>query len=105
MRFPLPEWITVWDETGNDGFGGRTWSPPVSYPARIAYSHTKSTDASGDDFMSTMQVYSEGTTLAIGSLVAVGQLTDLTPPAAANDVRAISQTPSGAGELRKLWFA
>ena len=105
MRVPLPEWITVWNATGGDGYGGESWSAPVNYPARIAYSQQKFTDSNGDTVMSTMLVYTEGATAAIGSQVAVGQLTDLTPPAAANDVRKTGQVPSGAGSLRKLWFA
>lgn len=105
MSFTLPEWITVWNTTGGDGYGGDTWSAPVSYPARIAYSQQKFTDSNGDTVMSTLLVYTEGDAAAIGSQVAVGKLADLTPPAAANDVRSISQTPSGAGPLRKLWFA
>ena len=101
--FPMPERITVWNITGNDGSGGMTWSTPVSYDARIAFKNEKFTDKNGDQLMSTAVCYSEGATMLINSQVFFGDSTDASPPATANDVRALSATPSGT-DLKKAWF-
>lgn len=103
--FNLPEKLTVWNEVANDGFGGITWSAPVTFDARIAFLQEKFTDANGDQLMSSAVCYSEGATLAINSQVFFGTSVAVAPVAAANDVRAISQTLSGAGDLKKCWFS
>jgi len=103
--FDLPETITVWAKSANDGFGGFTWSAPATYDARIAHKQDKFVDDQGNQLISSAVCYSEGAALAAGVLVYFGTSTDLSPPATANDVRALSQTPSGAGDLKKCWFA
>ena len=105
MGFNLPEKITIWNRTGSDGLGGGTWSAPIQYPARIAYEQQKFTDTNGDVRVSTAVCYSNGATLSIGSHVFFGASSDAFPPPESNDVRAISQTPSGAGALKKAWFS
>jgi len=105
MGFRLPETITVWNRTASDGLGGGAWSAPVQYPARIAFQQQKFTDTNGDDQMSTAVCYSYGDQLDIGSEVFFGASTDASPPAESNDVRALSMTPSGAGQLKKAWFS
>ena len=103
--FDLPETITVWTKSANDGYGGSTWSTPVSYDARIAYKSEKFTDSNGAQLISTAVCYSEGSALENNSVVFFGTSVAATPPDAANDVKQISQTPSGSGDLKKAWFA
>jgi len=107
--FPLPEQVTIWLRTGSDGLGGITWSAPVTYDARIAYSQQKFTDINGDTVVSSAVCYTEAPVTAEqlrdGVYAWFGESTAVAPPAAADDVRALSHTPSGAGDLRKLWFA
>lgn len=108
--FDLPETITIWRRTGNDGFGGTTWATPEEWPARIAYSQQKFTDINGDDATSTAVCYTRAsiseTELRAGVLVLLGTASGaVSPPAEAKDVRARSQTPTGPGALSKLWFA
>ena len=100
--FDLPEKITVWRVTGNDGFGGKTWSAPAVLNARIAFKQEKFTDSSGDTAISTSVVYTDGD-MILNDQVFFGVSADLTPVAAANDVRAAATTPSGA-DLTTGWF-
>jgi len=102
--FTLPETITVWNEASNDGAGRKTWTR-ATYPARIAYTQKKFTDKNGDSAMSTAVCYSEGLLLTINSRVLFSSSTATEPTADANDVRALSQIPSGAGDLKKCWFS
>ena len=101
--FPLPEKITVWRETANDGFGGKTWSAPTVLDARIAFKQEKFTDINGDQLISTAVVYTDGD-MQIDDRVFFGTSASSSPVPAANDVRALSSTPSGTG-LVKGWFA
>lgn len=108
--FDLPETVTLWRRTGGDGFGWSTWSAPEEHAARIAYSQQKFTDINGDTAVSSAVCYLHADIsqqeLRDGVVVLLGQASvDPGPPAAADDVRAMSTTPSGAGTLRKLWFA
>ena len=100
--FSLPEKITIWRETANDGFGGKTWSAPVVLDARIAYKQEKFTDTNGDTAVSTAVVYTDGDML-LNDKVFFGVSASASPVAAANDVRARSATPSGI-DLVKGWF-
>ncbi len=103
--FPLPEKITVWNALTNDGFGGKSYDGPFVYDARIAFINEKFTDNNGDQLMSTAVVYSRGSELKIDSQVFFGESASAEPEQAANDTRRLSQTPSGAGTLKKGWFA
>lgn len=106
---PLPERITVWKRANTDGLGGSSWSAPAVWPARIAYSQRRFTDINGDDATSTAVCYAQAPVtrqeVQQGVYVLFGESTAVNPPDDANDVRALSYTPSGAGELRKFWFA
>lgn len=102
--FRLPEKITIWNEIDGDGFGGITYSDPVIAESRQALKQEKFTDKNGDQQISKAVCYSRSTALQNGSMVFFGESTDSAPPAAADDVRAISQIPSGAGDLKKVWF-
>lgn len=102
--FPLPESITVWRPIGDDGLGGVTWSDPAIHPARTAFSQREFTDLNGDRKISTAVAYTQGDA-QISDYVLFGASAAVSPPPAARDVRATSQTPSGAGDLKKLWFS
>jgi len=103
--FDLPEKITVWNVLSEDGLGGFTWNGPIVYDARNALKQEKFTDINGDQRMSTAVSYSEGSDLKIGTMVFFGESGAVEPPADANDVRALAQTPSGSGDLKKAWFS
>jgi len=103
--FDLPDKITVWNEVSNDGFGGITFSAPVTFDARIAIRQEKFTDQNGDQLMSTAVCYSEGATLAINSQVFFGVSVALEPVDAANDVRALTEIPISDSNLKKVWFS
>lgn len=103
--FDLPEKITVWNIAGNSGFGDVTYSGPFVYDARIAFKSEKFTDRNGDQLMSTAVCYTDGIKAKIDSKVFFGESSSPTPVDEADDVRQISQTPSGAGSLKKLWFS
>ena len=100
--FSLPEKITVWRATANDGFGGITYSAPVVLDARIAFKQEKFTDISGDTSISTAVVYTDGD-MILNDQVFFGVSAELEPVAAANDVRALSAIPTGT-TLVKGWF-
>lgn len=102
--FALPETITRWRKAGNDGFGRAVWSEPVSYPARIAYRAQEFTDSNGDRQVSTAMAYTEGD-VKLADYIVFGASTAISPPPDANDIKSVSQTPSGAGPLKKAWFA
>lgn len=108
--FALPEVVTVWKRVGNDGLGGLTWSDPAVWPARIAYSQQRFTDLNGDQAVSSAVCYAEAPVTAQelrdGVRVLLGAASGaVSPPDSADDIRAVSVTPSGAGALRKFWFA
>jgi len=100
--FDLPEKISVWREVSNDGFGVITYSAPVVLNARIAFKQEKFTDSNGDTSISTAVVYTDGD-MQLNDKVFFGVSAELAPVAAANDVRALSSTPSGT-DMSKGWF-
>lgn len=104
MTFCLPEKVTIWNKSSNDGFGGSTWTAPLVVDARIALKREKITDENGDDYMSKAVFYCGEITLTAKSKVLLGISSLLAPPEDADDVRAITQTPSGAGDLKKAWL-
>lgn len=99
----------MWKRDSSDGFGGGAWSAPVQYPARIAYRQEKFTDLTGDAAVSTAVCYTEAPValaeLQAGVYVLLAASEAVAPPGDANDVRSVSNTPSGAGAMRKLWFS
>ena len=103
--FRLPEKMTVWNAVNSDGAGRLTYSAPYHYKCRIAYTQTKFTDKMGDDKISSAVAYSRGAELGVDSIVLLGSYSDaVSPPDTANDVRARTMTPSGPGDLKKVWF-
>ena len=103
--FDYPETITIWTAGANDGLGGITWNGPFTAPARIAYKQEKFTDRNGDQQLSSSVCYSDAAELVVGALVYFGVSASSTPEASAKDVRARSQIPSGAGDIKKAWFS
>lgn len=101
--FELPETITIWNKTGNDGFGGFTWSTPVERKSRQANKQEQFRDINGNLTMSSRVVYSDATELAVGSMILIGESSLTSPTADAEEVRAISATPSGT-KLKKVWL-
>lgn len=108
----LPERITLWRRKQNTGFGGAGWNAPELYDARIAYSQKRFTDINGDEVTSTAVCYTDAPIdrddIKRGVYVLLGvESTAPEPPEQADDVRALSHTPSGDGveTLRKFWFA
>lgn len=102
--FDLPDTITIWNQAANNGLGGISWAAPVVANARIANKAEKFTDPSGDDRVSKAVFYARASVLLIGSKVFFGESTSPTPEKAADDVIMISNTPSGAGDLKKGWL-
>lgn len=103
--FDMPEIMTIWNKIGDDGFGNIIYSSPFVVPCRIAYKSDKFTDKNGDDFMSKAVFYTFSTELKIDSFVLLNiASTELKPSSTADDVRVITNTPSGAGDLKRGVF-
>lgn len=100
--FELPESLTVWTEVSNDGAGTKIYSRSV-VSGRTALKQEKFTDVNGDQQVSKAVCYSESPLLAAGAIVYFGESTEDQPLDAADDVRAISSTPSFTS-MRKAWF-
>ncbi len=103
MAFSLPETITIWNKINNDGLGNFSWSEPVQAPARIAFVEEKITTPEGDIKMSKAVFYTEAIISKVDSKVFLGSSSSPTPIPEADDVIKMSQTPSGAGDLKKGW--
>ena len=101
--FGLPEKVTIWNKSGSDGFKSG-WDAPVVASARTALKAEKITDKNGDVKMSKAVFYSSEITLNLDSKVVFGEVALLIPPPTANDVIMLTQTPSGAGDLKKAWL-
>lgn len=101
--FDMPEKVTIWSNLGNDGFGGVNWGAPVTVDARVAFVQERFTDINGNDAISKSVFYTYGD-FKLGDAAYLGASAEITPPPASDDVRAVSQTPSGAGELKKAWL-
>lgn len=100
--FPLPETITIWIEVGNDGFGTKTYSRYTA-DARIAYKQEKFTDINGDQQISKAVCYSDSDNFTNGAWVYFGESASDFPEDSADDIRALSATPTGTN-LKKAWF-
>lgn len=103
MTFRLPETITVWRNTGNNGYGQLIWSPPVVQPGRYALRQERFTDANGNTAISRAVCYLRGD-IAINDALLFGSSINPTPAGEYLDVKAVSQVPSGAGDLKKVWL-
>ena len=102
MMLDLPETITIWLESSNDGYGVKTYSRSTA-SARIAYKQEKFTDINGDQQISKAVCYSEADSFTNGAWVLFGESTSDDPDSEADDIRALSMTPSGTN-LKKAWF-
>jgi hypothetical protein len=103
--FDMPEVMTIWNKIGDDGFGNIIYSLPFVVACRIAYRQSKFTDSNGDDFMSTAIFYTNSDELKIGSFVLLNvSSVELSPPALSEDVVVVTNTPSGAGPLKRGIF-
>ena len=101
----LPEKCTIWNVVSNDGFGGVTWSDPVIANCRIAKRSQQFTDSNGDQLMSTALLYTDSVALKSNSQVLLFiESAAIIPPSEADDVRQISEVPSGT-DLKKAWFS
>ena len=99
----LPETITIWTPTGNDGFGGIGYSGPTVVSARHADKIEKFTDANGDQQISKAVVYSRSTALRAGAVVYLGESVSPLPVPGSDDVRAVVSIPSGTSMV-KAWL-
>lgn len=104
MTFDLPEKVTIWNQTANDGHGGSTWSAPIVTDARIAFKREKITDENGDNYFSKAVFYCSEISLTADSKAFLGESAELSPPQEADDVIVMTNTPSGAGGLKKAWL-
>ena len=101
--FDLPEKVTVWTETSNDGEGNRTYAHEIAN-ARHADIQKMITDKHGKSYMSKAAIYLRSDTVSLKSIVKMGGTEALTPPDDADEVMQLANTPSGAGNLFKLWL-
>lgn len=102
--------LTLWRPLGEDGLGGVTWSAPESHACRSARVQRRFTDRNGDDAVSSAVTYTRASIsddeVLRGVRVLLGVVsTQATPPREARDIRDLSENESGAGDLKKLWFA
>lgn len=101
--FSLPDKITYWKNNGSDGLGGTNWGTPVTVDSRNARKQEKFTDSSGNDAISSSVTYTYADVAEL-DFVQLGVSAEVVPPSTAYMVAAVSQTPSGAGDLKKLWL-
>lgn len=99
--FSLPEKITVWNQTADDGFGGKTWSRSI-YNSRHAFKSEQFRDSQGQLTVSKAVVYTENT-VSIGDRVFIGESTSSTPVQAAEVVRGLSSVASFTN-MKKVWL-
>jgi len=67
----LPETITYWLVTGNNGTGGLTWAAGVAIPARVARVSRGVVDREGKTTIFSDAVYAE-TDIPIGAYIFLG---------------------------------
>lgn len=91
-RFKLPETVTVWTPSGNDGFGGVTWIRTET-KARTARRTDRVRDDNGDMIDVKLAVYTR-VLIGVKSFVAKGSIADLTPPSTAYEVRVSADNES-----------
>lgn len=99
--FDFDENITIWTFT-KDNFGAKTWTR-FAAKGKHAFKQEKFTDINGDQQISASVCYSDDVNFKPKAYVFFGASADLEPPQAANDIKALSQTPS-FGQIKKAWF-
>ena len=100
--FSYPEDATVWNEATRDAYGRKTWTR-TEIKCRIAYKQEKFTDSNGDQTISKAVCYSDNAALALDAKIYFGVSVSVDPVDGADDIRAISATPS-ATTARKAWL-
>ena len=78
-RLKLPQFITYWTPTGNNGTGGKTWAAGVKIKARIADTNEEVFTADGKIQHARKAVYSK-TDIPLGSYIVEGAHSGTTTP-------------------------
>jgi len=99
--FTLDEDITIWSFI-TDNHGVKTWFRHAA-KGKHAFKQEKFTDINGNQQISASVCYSDDDNFKPEAYVFFGASADLEPPQAANDIKALSQTPS-FGIIKKAWF-
>lgn len=100
----LNQKITLWQELTDDGFGGKTYTPPAIVDGKFALRNERFTDTEGDVSVSKAVFYTESVVGVSGWFVALGEVTDTSPSNEALPVRGISSNPSMFPNLIKGWL-
>lgn len=100
----LDEFVTIWKEITDDGFGHKSYSVPVTASAKTALKQERFTDTNGDMAISKAVFYTEAEFRADEHYILFGTSTAIKPPDNAEKVRAVSQNPSMFGDLKKGWI-
>lgn len=103
--FAFPHQITIWAATGTDGFGGKTFSSPVSVAGRFEERAERFRTDSGDEIVSKAVIYLEQP-VNVGDYVALGEHVDANPIADSREVRVTQVSPSlrGGEQLNKAIY-
>jgi hypothetical protein len=89
----LKQTATLWTAGATDVYGNRTWSAPVPIPCRWEDVQEKVLDFQGNEIISKAIVYVDRD-LSNNDYIGLGVYSDLTPPAAAKEVRNFSKIPN-----------
>ena len=90
----LPQTITIWRPTGNDGAGGNTWAAPVAVPGRSADFIEQVKTAEGKVFTSKRVFYTEQD-IELGDYIVVSDKSALPAPSDnALEVKFVSHNPT-----------
>lgn len=74
----FPQTATYWEVTGNDGFGGKTFSTPVSLNVRWQDVNEKFVNANAEEVVSMSKVFLEDD-VTIGSFLYLGTSVQSSP--------------------------
>ena len=104
----LNQTATYWVKTGNDGFGGPTWSSPTEIDVRWEYRNELFKDDEGVEHTSTSIVYMTDV-LSIGDYLYEGSssASDPTTVNTAYEIKQVNKTPSvdASQELVKVYIS
>lgn len=84
---------TYWPPGSNDGFGGTAYGTPTPLKCRWQNKQVLFRDTQGREVVSEAVVY-VSVPLANGGRLALGAMTDPTPPETAKEIRAIQDSPN-----------
>ena len=100
--FVLPQEVTFWIPTANDGMGGKTWAAPVKVDARIAPTNQTVFTAEGKELTANKAVYTR-TDLPLGAYVVEGDsIGNATPVNSAQLVINATSNPTMTDMFRAL---